>query len=329
MLLETPLHPLSSPLPLVLDLDGTLLHTDTFHEMMVTLLINQPWILFKLPFWFLKGRAYTKAKLTACSDLNLDSLPYNKALLAFAEQARQEGRPLILATGTDQKLAQKISDHLGIFQKVLGSDGKINMTGKQKGFALVDHFGIHGFDYAGDSPIDEWIWKVSHKAIVVYPKWGVLKKARFLKKIEHIHYFPREKPRWLAFIFALRPLFWGLNMLSPSLALFMGLSSLSSGLLILGDLLVLEKERQGENSQKSVFAKGDLHLITAFKMALFLSLFSTFFLFSNPKMIFYTTAYIFLFMGLDRVTRSLSQSFRWAVLALFQLLILLFIWLSQ
>lgn len=317
-----------SPIPLVLDLDGTVIHTDTFHEMMAYLLIHNPLILLSLPFWFLKGRAYAKAQLVARTNLSLEILPYNRALLSFAQKAGEEGRALILATGTDQRLAQKISDHLGIFQKVIGSDGKINMTGPQKGHALVNHFGAHGFDYAGDSPIDEWVWKLSHKAIVVCPKWGVLKKARTLKNSEHIQYIPREIRRWVAFIFTLRPFFWLCNLVSSSLSMFMGLSFLSSGLFILGDLLALEKERRGGCKIKSVFAEGHLHLSTAFIMVPLLIVSSLFFLFSSPKMILYITAYIPLFMCVDQMTRRFPHSFRWIFLGLFQLLAILLLHLS-
>lgn len=328
-MLLTPAQPLfSSAFPLVLDLDGTLIHTDTFHEMMASLLRHKPWILLKLPFWFLKGRAYTKARLIAYVDLSLESLPYNRALLSFARQERKEGRPLILATGTDQRLAQKISDHLGIFQEVIGSNGRVNMTGHQKAQTLIAHFGAHGFDYAGDSPIDEWVWKASRKAIVVCPKWGVLKKARCLKNPEHLYYIPRQKPRGKAFILALRPLFWAFNVLSPSLTLFVGLNLLCSGLLILGDLLTLDMERQGEGNIKSVFATGHLHLATGFLIVPLLIASSIVFLLSSAKLGFSSIAYVPVFMIIDRLTRSSPLFLRWTLLGLFQLLALSLISLS-
>lgn len=313
-----------SPLPLVLDLDGTVLHTDTFHEMMASLLLQSPWTLLQLPFWFLKGRAYAKAQLTKSVDLNLETLPYNHHLLSFAREEREKGRPLILATGSDQKLAQKISNYLGIFQEVIGSDGKINMTGYQKGQALVDRFGIHGFDYAGDSPVDAAVWRVSRKALVIYPKRGVLKRAQALKTPENILYLPREKKRSLALFTALRPLFWCLNLVASSINLFIGLSLLSSALLMINDLYLLEKERKGKK-KGSVFAQGHLHLNTAFVMAPLLLLSSFFFMFFTSVEVIYIGTYIFLFIGLDRLTRNIHQPLRWALLSLFQGLTVLFL----
>jgi hypothetical protein len=300
-----------------LDLDGTVIRTDTFHEMMSSLLRQKPLLLLRLPFWFLKGRAYAKALLVEHADINLETLPYNKQLISFAQK---EGRPLILATGTDQRLAQKISDYLGIFQEVIGSDGKINMTGHQKGKELCDRFGVQGFDYAGDSSIDTSVWQVSRQVLVVCPKWGVLKKARALKNSEHIHYIPREQGRFFAFFLALRPLFWVVTLVVPSVSLCMGLGLLSSGIFILNDLLLIEKERRGPCKKKSVFAVGRLHLITAFIMAPLFIFLSLFFMLSMPGGCFYMGVYIPLFIGLDRVTRLASQPLRWSILALFQAL---------
>jgi len=228
------LNTASPSLPLVLDLDGTILRTDTFHEMMASLFVRNPLILLRIPFWFLKGRAYAKARLVEYADIDISTLPYNNTLLSFAQNEARSGRDLILATGTDQKLAQKISDHFGIFQQVIGSNGKINMTGPQKAQVLLDQFGIAGFDYAGDSPIDTAIWKVSRKALVVCPKRGVLKKALDLKGSENIHYIAPDKKRSAALVLALRPLFWLVNLVILAPALFVGLSLLSSALFIMG-----------------------------------------------------------------------------------------------
>lgn len=304
----------------MLDLDGTVIHTDTFHEMMAHLLSHRPSMLFKLPFWFLKGRPYTKAQLVAHTDLKVETLPYNHALLSFVQE---EKRPLILATGSDQKLAEKIAEHLGIFQKVIGSDGKINMTGPHKAHALVTHFGEQGFDYAGDSPIDAWVWKTSHKAFVVAPKWGVLKKAQALKSPEHIHYMPRELGRIKAFIRTLRPLFWILNGISGAVTMTIGFSLLSSGLLILGDLLALEKERQSSSPTKSIFAEGHLHLSTAFILAPLLS-FSALVVLPSA-MILPLLVYSALFMSLDSLTRGCPPLLRWSLLSVLQALSLLMI----
>ncbi|MBY0293092.1 MAG: hypothetical protein K2W92_07395 [Alphaproteobacteria bacterium] len=310
--------PTEKAIPLVLDLDGTLIRTDTFHEMLVQLLFKKPWLLLLVPLWLLKGRPFAKAQLVDATHLSPRHLPYNLPLLAFAKEEAKKGRPLILATGTDQRLAQKIADHLGIFQDVIGSHGTINLTGHNKQQALLQKFGAQGFDYAGDSRVDRYIWKVARKIIVVHPKWGVLTQARSLQQESSIILFPREVPRYHALLLALRPLFWVFNVIAPSWTLSIALSLFTSGLLIGNDLFTLSKER-ASSFKKSVFANGHLHLITAFVL-LFIFIPLPLFLITSslPWGIGFVLIYSPLFIGLDSVTRPLRQPLRWILLSLFQ-----------
>ena len=318
MLLTSP-----SPRPLVLDLDGTLLRTDTFHEMMAQVLRKKPWVLFFIPFWLWKSRAYAKVRLAEHAELDPTTLPYNSALLTFVEKEVQSGRSLLLATGTNQKVAESIANHFGFFQEVIGSDLQTNMTGLKKQQALLARFGSQGFDYAGDSPIDVHIWQMCAKALVVHPKRGVLKAAASLKDPSDIHYFPREKKRPWALLQTLRPFFWPLNLwLLPSWPLIILWSAFTSGLFITGDLLTLHQARISQ-SHSSQFAEGHLHLITAFLLSTLLL--------SCPLLVFTLRApweglvsiiYMPCFMAIDYLTRPLYPSVRWTVLGLSQLLAL-------
>lgn len=312
--------------PLVLDLDGTLLRTDTFHEMMAHVLRKKPWVLCSLPFWLWKSRAYAKIRLAEYATLDPTSLPYNSALLAFAEAEAKKGRPLLLATGTNQRVAETIAVHFGFFQEVVGSDETINMTGPKKQQALLTRFGPQGFDYAGDSLIDHHVWQVCAKALVVHPKRGVLRSARTLKKGDDVHYFPREKARPWALLQALRPLFWSLNLLLPSWPLFLLWSAYTSGLLITGDLLNLHRARVSK-SHSSQFAEGHLHLISAFLLSAGLLSLPLLFLMIWERGNGFVGALIYapLFLGVDGLTRPLHPSIRWIVLGACQLLAIIFL----
>jgi phosphoserine phosphatase len=303
---------LLKPLPLVLDLDGTLIHTDTFHEMMVCLLTRKPWLLLWIPFWFCKGRAYAKHRLAEVCNLNPADLPYNQRVLNFAKEESKTGRPLILATGTTQKVAQRIANYIGIFQDVIGSDEHINMTGLHKKKALLDRFGPQGFDYAGDSHKDIHIWEVASNVLVVHPKWRVLKCAQALHPNIPVFHFPREKSAFLTFLLVLRPLFWLCNFETSSWGQFVGLSLLSSGLFTLGDVLTLYRERQG-SFKKSAFAQGHLQLLTAFMLVPLLTI---------PPLVFFPALLMYcpLLIGIDLLTRSQPQYIRWFFIGLIQLL---------
>lgn len=318
MLLTSP-----SPRPLVLDLDGTLLRTDTFHEMMAHVLRKKPWVLCLLPFWLWKSRAYAKVRLAEHAALDPATLPYNPTLLAFAEKEAQSGRPLLLATGTNQKVAESIASHFGFFQEVIGSDTITNMTGLKKQEALLARFKPQGFDYAGDSPIDAHIWQVCAKALVVHPKRGVLKTAASLKDPSDLHYFPREIKRPWALLQALRPLSWSFNLwLFPSWPLIILWNAFTSGLLITGDLLNLQQARVSK-SYSSQFAEGHLHLITAFLLSTFLLSFPLLaFMLRAPWEGLIAIGYMPLFIALDCLTRPLHPRVRWTILGLSQLLAL-------
>lgn len=308
---------LKPPPPLVIDLDGTLVCTDTFHEMMVRVLYEKPWKLFLLPFWFLKGRAYAKTRLMQAVSLDPASLPYNHQFLEFAKEEAKKGRPLILATGTPQKLAEEIADHVGIFQEVIGSTDRINMTGLHKQKALLDRFGRDGFDYAGDSRKDLHIWKVARKAFVVRPQGWVLSHLKRLQNNEDfMSYFPRDISRIQAFVMILRPLFWLCNLMVGSWLSFLSLCLFTSGLFIADDLFSVYAERKYPSSL-SVFAEGHLSLITAFYMIPCLLIPA---LLLSPELSFYVP----FFIGLDFITRPLSPQKRWGILTVVHLSITYF-----
>jgi len=66
---------------------------------------------------------------------------------------------LVLATAADRRIAQKIADHLSIFDEVIASDGRNNLGGAAKAEALVERFGSKGFIYAGNASTDVAVWR--------------------------------------------------------------------------------------------------------------------------------------------------------------------------
>jgi len=75
-------------LPIAVDLDGTLLYTDTLHESAVNLLHHHPLQVLRLPFWLIKGKAYLKQKLSAFVTLNPAILPYNLQLIEWIKEKK-------------------------------------------------------------------------------------------------------------------------------------------------------------------------------------------------------------------------------------------------
>src|SRR3989442_14269132 len=73
------------------DLDGTLLDGDTLWESVALAVRHKPLILFFLPLWILRGRAYAKAKLADHILPDFSSLAYRQPLIDYLLSRRKEG----------------------------------------------------------------------------------------------------------------------------------------------------------------------------------------------------------------------------------------------
>jgi 4-hydroxybenzoate polyprenyltransferase len=163
----TDIPPLSCDLtvPFVIDLDGTLVPTDTLHEALF-LLLKRDWSkAWRVPLWVLQGRAVVKQKLGALiTDEDVAHFPVNSALLDFAWREAERGRMIVLATAADRQLAEKVARRFPFISKVMASDGRTNLRGRAKAEALSEIY-PEGFVYAGDSYPDVEVWRQSSGAI--------------------------------------------------------------------------------------------------------------------------------------------------------------------
>lgn len=117
---------------LCVDMDGTLVKSDTLVDSFLFLLRTRPLCTFALPGRLLRSKAVFKAYITEHAHLDVANLPYNRKLLDFLREEHGRGRTIYLATGADQRLGQRVADHLGCFHGVFGSGGTINLTGNGK-----------------------------------------------------------------------------------------------------------------------------------------------------------------------------------------------------
>src|SRR5689334_8754642 len=90
--------------PLCVDLDGTLVTSDTLSEELLLLLRQRPWFVLATPFWLLRGRARFKKLIAERVRLNPESLPYRRHLVDALRQTRAHGRKLVLATAADREV---------------------------------------------------------------------------------------------------------------------------------------------------------------------------------------------------------------------------------
>ena len=173
----SPDAPREVQVPLCVDLDGTLIKTDLLWESLAQLLRRNPFRIFPALFWWTRGRAFLKQQLVRRVTINPATLPYKESFLAFLREQKSAGRKLVLVTASDRDMALPVAGYLGLFDEVLGSDGRTNLRGPNKLRVLVEKFGEHGFDYAGNSYADLAVWRGARMAIVVNAGPSLVKRA--------------------------------------------------------------------------------------------------------------------------------------------------------
>jgi len=164
--------------PLCVDLDGTLVRTDTLIESLLMLLKAHPLLLLVMPLWVLKGKPYFKQQIADRIDLDPTILPYHQEFLEFLRTEHSHGRRLVLATAANEKIADAVAGHLQLFERVLASRRDDNLSGKRKLQRMRDLYGDQGFDYAGNGRIDLEVWPHARKVLVVTPERGVADAVR-------------------------------------------------------------------------------------------------------------------------------------------------------
>ena len=116
-------------LPICVDLDGTLIRTDSLQESAVAAVFGNWMTLLRLPGWLGRGRAALKQELAARWRFDPAQLPYNDALVSLLRTEKARGRRIVLTTAADHRIAAAIAEHLGVFDDIIASDGIRNLRG--------------------------------------------------------------------------------------------------------------------------------------------------------------------------------------------------------
>lgn len=261
--------------PLVVDLDGTLLRTNSLIESIFALARARPLSLLALPMWCTRGAAALKQRLAAAHLPDVQLLPRRSDLLAFLQDQKSRGRRLILATGADETLAREVANDLGLFEETLASDGRTNLVGAAKRARLVAQFGIKGFDYVGNGAKDYPVWEAARRALLVSPSSQLARRVVLVTPIERT--FCEGEARWADYLHALRPHHWVKNFLvflplalahrffdidldQKALLAFAAFCLCASGQYLLNDLLDLPADRRHPHKKERRLASGKISL---------------------------------------------------------------------
>lgn len=270
----------SAALPLCVDLDGSLIHSDLLWESAIKFIKLHPLQFFMLLIWLLQGKAVLKQKIAERVDLDIASLPYNWEVVNFLRE-QQAQRKLVLVTGSHRRYAEPVAAELGIFHEVMATDNGYNLTGRDKAAVLQQRFGAQGFDYLGNDHRDLKVWPQARHALVVS------RRGRFLREVRRRYSVDREfllpTPGVATYIRAIRLHQWVKNLLifipfflsgfpisigilETLSACFISFCLLASATYIINDLLDLESDRNNRHKASRPFASGRLSIPTAFAM---------------------------------------------------------------
>ncbi|MGE3142641.1 MAG: UbiA family prenyltransferase [Hyphomonadaceae bacterium] len=269
--------------PLAVDLDGTVLKTDVLFEGLAAALARARWLLILAPLIaLLFGRPLLKRLVARACPLNPAALPYREDLIAWLQAEKARGRAIWLATAAARAPAEAVAAHLGFFDGVLSSEGRLNLKGAAKARALAAAL-PEGFVYVGDSAADLAVWRHAAGAVLVDASPSVEARARALgAPIEQR--FARAGGGFKTWLRALRAQHWLKNTLVfaaiPAAHVygdphawamaglgFVLLNVIASSSYLLNDLVDLGADRAHAEKRRRPFAAGDLPLSAGLALA--------------------------------------------------------------
>jgi 4-hydroxybenzoate polyprenyltransferase/phosphoserine phosphatase len=321
--------------PLVVDIDGTLVMSDTLIETGIAYLAAQPLSAHRMLRALWQGKASLKHHIAGSVEIDPATLPYDPAVLKYIEDASASGRPVYLASACNRKYADAIASHLNRFDGVFASSHDANLSGAEKARKLVEAFGERGFDYIGNGAADLPVWERANKAIAIRTPPSV--KRALERSGRDVEYLISPAFDWKPWIKLIRvhqyaknaliflPLFtahrFDAASLLTALAAFVAFSLCASSAYILNDLADIAADRAHPSKRHRPLASGKIAPGPAilFMLLLFLGAIATAALISLPFLAILlgyfalTTGYTFLLkrkMIIDVITLASLYTIR-------------------
>jgi 4-hydroxybenzoate polyprenyltransferase/phosphoserine phosphatase len=256
----------------ICDLDDTLIKTDLLFESVLKLIKTKPWLLFLLPLWLLRGKAFIKTRVAQEVTLDPSSLPYREEILRHLRSRRDDGHFVVLASASHHSFVRVIADYCQCFDQAQGTSETVNLKSEHK-LRWIESNISKPFEYIGDSAADLPIWQKSSHALLVNPSQSVLEKVKSLG-INHDTHFDSSFSA-ASVIRQLRVHQWVKNALIavPLIAAhkvssfelwrnvligIMSFSFLASLVYVMNDMLDVENDRRHPTKKNRPFASGAL-----------------------------------------------------------------------
>ena len=257
-------------LPLVVDLDGTLLRSDLLVESFFQGFAAD-WLLPARAVRSLAhGKARMKAEIAERTEIDPATLPYDEVVLARIHAAMAQGRAIYLASASNERYVAAIAGHLQLFRGWFASDARRNLSGEAKAERLVEAFGSRGFDYIGNDGADLPVWAVAAHSIAIRASSsvrrrlaGIAPQAEFLAsprasakdwlKLFRIHQYAKNA---LVFVPLLTAQKFSASSLLLSVGAFLAFSLCASSVYILNDLVDVAADREHPTKKARPLAAG-------------------------------------------------------------------------
>jgi 4-hydroxybenzoate polyprenyltransferase/phosphoserine phosphatase len=260
-------------IPLVVDVDGTLVKTDLLHEAALQFLARFPWRAPELAAWLMKGKSHLKTQLADEVNPGIESVPLRPEVLALIREAQSQGRPVYLASASDRRYVQELGDRVGGLAGVFGTDSERgNLAGPAKASQLVEAFGPGGFDYIGDQPADFPVWRQARQVLAVTHSGAFT--TRLLKGFPNAEIVARSRPSFGSYVRGLRVHQWaknslvflpmilghrfGLETFAATVVGFFCFCFAASSAYVANDLLDLPGDRDHPRKARRPYAAGDV-----------------------------------------------------------------------
>lgn len=258
-------------IPLVVDVDYTLLRTDLLAEGLVHILRDQPQQLpHLLGVFFTQGIVGLKEATWRLSHQHFAELPHNPSVISLMAQANEEGRKIILCSAGCQDAVNAVGGSLDFMVECAGSEQGTNLKSSRKADFLVSRFGEKGFDYIGDSKADLPVWQSARKAISTRqiscntreieilphatPSRGIFRGFRFHQWAKNL----------LVFLPAIAGhVIFSTEVLLPTLIAFFSLGLIASGTYFLNDIFDIAADRTHPTKADRPLPSGTLTLHSA------------------------------------------------------------------
>ncbi|MDN4172681.1 UbiA family prenyltransferase [Nocardioides sp. SOB77] len=281
--MSQPFDPLTAPgepagrldIPLVVDLDGTLMANDMLWETASRFLSQHPGRAHWLVRWAAQGKAHLKKELWAAAPVRVERLKYHAELVDWLREERARGRTLVLASASHGDAARAVADHLDLFDVVLGSDGRRNLRSDVKAQALLDLFDGGPFEYVGNSRHDLDVWRHATTAHLVSARRSLAARAASSSTVGRT--FPTPPGLVRNWVRALRPHQWVKNLLvflpllashrvgepaalASTVMAFVAFCMAASSVYLLNDIADVEHDRIHPTKRARPFAAGTIGL---------------------------------------------------------------------